>query len=107
MSKLLQTPGDRSWPWAAAHGSPKQIGNWSLANAAISVWLDAPFSLCWKRIAASADCRPLAPNETAAFNLFSARTSGYELADLRIVVSEEKPAVQIAAEIAEALANTN
>ncbi len=70
---------------------------------ATSVWLDAPFSLCWKRIAADGERRPLAPNEAAAFKLFSERTSCYELADLRVVVTEQKSAVEIAAEIAGAL----
>lgn len=72
-------------------------------HGATSVWLDAPFYLCWKRIAAAADQRPLAPDETTAFKLFSERTSCYELADLRVAVTELKSAEEIAAEIAGAL----
>ena len=72
-------------------------------HGATSVWLDAPFDLCWKRIAAAAEQRPLAPDETTAFKLFSERTSCYELADLRVAVTELKSAEEIAAEIAGAL----
>ena len=72
-------------------------------HGATSVWLDAPFDLCWKRIAAAAEQRPLAPDETTAFKLFAERTSCYELADLRVAVTELKSAEEIAAEIAGAL----
>lgn len=72
-------------------------------QGATSVWLDAPFELCWKRIAPLADERPLARTKTAAFRLFSERTSCYQLADLRVVVGEERSAAEIAKEIANAL----
>ena len=72
-------------------------------HSATSVWLDAPFSLCWKRITAAAEQRPLARNETEAFELFSSRTSSYELADINIGVTEQKSAIEIAAEIVQAL----
>lgn len=72
-------------------------------QGATSVWLDVPFSLCWNRIAAAADSRPLARNQTQAFELFSSRTQYYELADVHIVVPEEKSAGDIAAEILQAL----
>lgn len=73
-------------------------------HGAVSVWLDAPFDLCWKRIAGAVDQRPLAPDENTAFKLFSKRTSCYELADLRVAVTELKSAEEIAAEIARTLA---
>ena len=73
-------------------------------HGATTVWLDAPFDLCWKRIAAGGDQRPLAPDETTAFKLFSERTSCYELADLRVPVTELESAEEIAAEIARTLA---
>ena len=72
-------------------------------HGATSVWLDAPFSLCWKRITAAAEQRPLARNETEAFQLFSSRTSCYELADRHIGATEKKSAIEIAAEILQAL----
>ncbi len=104
LSKLLQLPGDQVI--ALGGGAWISETNRRLINneRAISVWLDAPFSLCWKRIAAAADRRPLAPNEATAFKLFSERTSCYELADLRVAVTEQESAEEIAAEITESLA---
>lgn len=103
--KLLQTPGDQVVALGGGAWISETNRQLVVKQRAISVWLDAPFSLCWKRIvAAAADLRPLAPNETIAFKLFSERTSCYELADLRVSVTEQKPPLEIAAEIAEALA---
>ncbi len=54
-------------------------GNRELITSAggISVWLDAPFNLCWQRIVDSLvdgnDGRPLAPNEQAALGLYTER----------------------------------
>ena len=72
-------------------------------SAVSSVWLDAPFALCWKRIVASGGGRPLAPNEEAALQLFNQRRSCYELADLHIAVDEQLSGADIAAEIDQAL----
>lgn len=70
-----------------------------------SVWLDAPFDLCWKRIAADGDgSRPLAPNQTAARELYDRRRAAYQLADLRIDVGEadaDQIAGKILAQVAE------
>ena len=72
------------------------------AHGAISVWLDATFDLCWKRIASLAEERPLARNEAAARKLFSERVSCYELADLRVAVTEQS-ADETAAKVFQAL----
>ncbi len=103
LSKLLQTSdtyvialGGGAWISEANRRAIREHG-------ATSVWLDAPFSLCWKRITAAAEQRPLARNETEAFDLFSSRTSYYELADISIGVTEQKSASEIAAEIVQAL----
>ena len=70
---------------------------------ATSVWLDAPFELCWKRIVPLAGQRPLARNKPSALKLFSERTSCYERADFRVSVTEQKSAAEIAAEIDDAV----
>ncbi|MEP6741992.1 MAG: shikimate kinase [bacterium] len=67
------------------------------------VWLDAPFELCWQRIVAAAETRPLATSRDVAERLHSARRSIYELAELRLVVSENKSANECAREIASLL----
>ena len=104
LSNLLQAPGEQVVALGGGAWISETNRQLVTKQRAISVWLDAPFNLCWKRIAAAADQRPLAPNESAAFKLFSERTSCYELADLRVAVTEPQPPVEIAAEIAKALA---
>ncbi len=67
-------------------------GAWTIeANRALvaqhdclSVWLDAPFELCWERITSSGDTRPLAPDRESARKLYDSRRSGYQLAKLRV-----------------------
>ncbi len=57
-----------------------------------SVWLDAPFNLCWQRIVAGIvdgildgkDGRPLAPTEQEALGLYTARRAAYAPANLHV-----------------------
>jgi len=58
---------------------------------AITVWLDAPFDLCWKRIEAADQLRPLAASREAAQELYSRRGLAYGLARLRVSVADEPP----------------
>lgn len=76
------------------------------AYEGISVWLDAPFHLCWQRILAVGDERPLARNEQEARSLYSERRASYECADLQLAATENKSADAIALEITRALAET-
>jgi shikimate kinase len=50
----------------------------------LSVWLDAPFELCWERITASGTIRPLAPDRESAHELYDSRRPAYGLAQIRI-----------------------
>ena len=72
-------------------------GAWTIeANRALvakhdcqSVWLDAPFELCWERILSSTNTiRPMAPNRESALKLFQFRRHSYELAQLRLAMSK-------------------
>ena len=72
-------------------------------HEAITVWLDAPFELCWKRIEAGAEVRPLARSRELAERLYSERRPVYELAAARIVVSENENAEEIATRVADAI----
>jgi shikimate kinase len=63
------------------------------------IWLDAPFELCWKRIPSGDDGRPLAPSRQVAERLYRARRPVYELAELRLAVSEGQSAEACANEI--------
>jgi shikimate kinase len=82
---------------ALDNGGPHVIslggGAWTVeANRAavaqhhcLSVWLDAPFELCWERITANPKTiRPLAPNREAAEKLHESRQASYLLAQLRV-----------------------
>jgi shikimate kinase len=55
----------------------------------LSVWLDAPFEICWARIEASGDDRPLGKTREQAQALFERRRPIYELADVHIEVFGE------------------
>lgn len=72
-------------------------------NGAISVWLDAPFELCWQRIVDSGSERPLARNESQARVLYDERRNSYRAAKLHIDACENKSADQVADEVIQSL----
>ncbi len=83
-------------------------GTWTIAenrnllqnqNARV-VWLDVPFELCWQRIMAKQEERPLAPSLDIAEKLYRARRPVYEIADIHIAISEQESADALAGEIA-------
>jgi shikimate kinase len=86
-------------------------GAWTIAeNRALiavhdcfTVWLDAPFELCWQRITASEGTRPLAPDRESAKRLYDERRPIYALAELHIYATQEKSIEDLAAEIIKAL----
>jgi shikimate kinase len=69
-------------------------------QGALTVWLDAPFELCWQRIETGNEARPLAPSREAAQTLFAKRHPIYAQADVRIPVSENETAEEIATKVA-------
>jgi shikimate kinase len=84
-------------------------GAWTLArnralvaaHACATVWLDAPFELCWQRITrdASHTGRPLARDRARAERLYEQRRVSYQLAALRVQVTPEGTPEELAAEI--------
>jgi shikimate kinase len=58
-------------------------------HSCLSVWLDVPFEVCWSRIEASGDDRPLVRTREQAQALYDRRRSVYELAKLHIQSSDE------------------
>ena len=64
-----------------------------------TAWLDAPFELCWKRIQANEETRPLAPSVETAQQLYQNRRPVYELADLTITIAEGDSVDYVAARI--------
>jgi shikimate kinase len=69
-------------------------------QGAFTVWLDASFELCWQRIGAGDEVRPLARSREQAQALYLARRGVYELADARIPVDEDDSAEDVAARLA-------
>ncbi|MDQ1558971.1 MAG: shikimate kinase [Pyrinomonadaceae bacterium] len=72
------------------------------AHRCLTVWLDAPFELCWQRVTNSAAdaARPLARDRERARELYDARRAAYARATLRVRVTEAQSAADTAAEIA-------
>ncbi len=54
-----------------------------------SIWLDTPFAICWERIAASDEDRPLGRTREEAEARYDRRKPIYELARIHITVSAE------------------
>jgi shikimate kinase len=71
---------------------------------AISVWLDVPFEVCWRRIVSEGISRPLARDFATASSLYETRRPSYQQATLRIIVSDEMSIEQVTTEIVNWLA---
>jgi len=72
-------------------------------HAGLTVWLDAPFELCWRRIESAPDIRPLARDPARARALYDARSADYGLASVRVKVEDGMSARAVAQEIVRAL----
>ena len=60
-------------------------------HGGLTVWLDAPFELCWQRIEASAEDRPLGRSRESAEQLFQRRRPIYQLAAIHLPVATHEP----------------
>lgn len=72
-----------------------------MAAAGLTLWLDAPFELCWQRIVQESgepggNARPLAPNQIAASQRYAQRLPLYQQAAIRIAISEGQTPDEIA-----------
>jgi shikimate kinase len=61
----------------------------------ISVWLDAPFAVCWERISASVDDRPLGKTIEQAETRYNLRKPIYSLATIHIPVTGSESVDQL------------
>jgi shikimate kinase len=85
-------------------------GAWTMAenrtlitrHDCLTVWLDAPFNLCWARITSAPQARPLALDRQTTHKLYEQRRALYELAALRVPVTPATDAVELAAQIVRA-----
>ncbi|HEY3024915.1 MAG TPA: shikimate kinase [Pyrinomonadaceae bacterium] len=69
----------------------------------LTVWLDAPFELCWHRIQGTSvsgkRVRPLAPDRESARQLYERRRASYELAAFKVELGGNEDADIVAAQI--------
>lgn len=101
----LQVVLDRQTPRIIALGG----GAWTLErnrelinkHGCLTVWLDAPYDLCWQRITEHATPRPLALGEEKTSELYRVRRPLYALANLRVEVTDQLTADSLAGTIAE------
>ena len=105
-SSVLRDALARPAPLVIALGG----GAWSIAenreliraHDCLTVWLDAPFELCRRRITNARDAadRPLARDPERARALYDARRDAYALAACRVEVSADSTPASVAEEIA-------
>jgi|SRR5689334_147411 len=55
-----------------------------------SIWLDTPFEICWQRISASEEDRPLGRSRAEAEARYNLRKPIYAMAQLHIAVTEQQ-----------------
>ena len=72
-------------------------------HGCLTVWLDAPFELCWQRTRSEDNLRPFARDEAKAGELYERRRDSYALAKLRLRVEPDATPEQLAREVASAL----
>jgi shikimate kinase len=74
---------------APGGGAIKRAENRELMSRhGITVWLDAPFELCWRRIQNDGATRPLAPDEATARSAYERRLALYRQASIHIPITE-------------------
>ena len=101
---------DRNWEGVIALGGGAwiELANRHLLERAgvLSVWLDTPFEVCWKRIQASNEDRPLGNTEEQARQRYLTRLPIYALARLRVKASGDEDPDYLAALIATEMEHT-
>jgi shikimate kinase len=70
-----------------------------MASFGVTIWLDAPFELCWRRIQQDAVVRPLAASEEAARARFEERAPLYQSAAIRLPIRESQTPEEIVVDI--------
>jgi shikimate kinase len=75
------------------------------AHRGVAVLLDTPFAVCWQRIEASAEDRPLGRTREQAEQLYRQRRPIYQLAQLHIPVMDQESIDSTVARIETGLAN--
>ena len=69
-----------------------------------TIWLDTPFAICWERITASEEDRPLGRTREEARARYESRKPIYELAQVHIAVSADQTLDDLVSAIEKCLA---
>lgn len=72
-------------------------------RGATSIWIDTPFEICWSRIEADSNDRPLGRTREQASTLFDRRRPIYALANICLPASGDENADELAAMIVDKL----
>jgi len=59
-----------------------------MSRLGVTVWLDAPFELCWRRIQNDGATRPLAPDELTAKARYEERLALYRQSSIHIPINQ-------------------
>ena len=59
-----------------------------MSRLGVTVWLDAPFELCWRRIQNDGATRPLAPDELTARARYEGRLALYRQSSIHIPIGQ-------------------
>jgi len=59
-----------------------------MSRLGVTVWLDAPFELCWRRIQNDGATRPLAPDELTARARYEGRLALYRQSSIHILINQ-------------------
>jgi shikimate kinase len=103
-SYLMRTIETNSRIIALGGGAWTIEANRDIAAAnGLSIWLDAPFELCWQRIESTGNVRPFARDIKKAQERYEYRKQFYKLVSLRVEVTAEKSPEMLANEIIEKL----
>jgi shikimate kinase len=82
---------------APGGGAITRVENRELMNlTGTTIWLDAPFELCWRRIQEDITVRPLAPNKEIAQARYLQRLSLYRSSLIHILINYSQPPEEIA-----------
>ncbi|MEO6724600.1 MAG: shikimate kinase [Blastocatellia bacterium] len=101
---LRETAQNASLVIAPGGGAITRRENRAAMDASgLTIWLDAPFELCWQRIQQDAASRPLAATEAAARDRYEQRLPLYAQSTIRINIHEAQTPDDIAASIAAAI----
>jgi len=75
-------------------------------SGAMTVWLDAPFEVCWQRIQTASEVRPMAPTKDKAKSLFEQRQPVYRMAPIRVATGSDDSLESLVARVKAAIEST-